>query len=129
MIRQSSDQIFHDKIIQIAAENLKKTNKFTVYTNPNGEHNTKIGNSYPDIILTPIGSNTVQFVIEVETAISINESEVAQWREYSGLGGTFYLLVPKEELSRIKQICALFNITAKFGYYSVENENTIITYE
>ncbi len=129
MIRQPASQSLHDSIIRIAAENLTKTAKYKVYTNPDGEHNTSLGNSYPDIILTPIGNNTVQFIVEVETADSINESEVSQWREYSAIGGTFYLLVPKEELSRTKQICALFSITAKFGYFSVENGNAIITYE
>jgi len=127
--RLPTDQQYHDKILQTAADNLRSTGKYNVYTNPNGEHNTRLGDSYPDIILTPQNSNTVQFIIEVETSDSVNENEIPQWREYSSLGGIFYLLVPIQDLARAKQLCVANTITARFAYYVVENNAIKITYE
>jgi len=71
------DQTNHDMIIQYAAKLLNQAGKFEVYTNPDGQHNTRIGNSYPDIILTHKNSLTVSFIIEVETSNSVIQSEVS----------------------------------------------------
>jgi len=118
MTKRPFDQSGHDRVIQVAADNLRNANKYEVYTNPGSERNTKVGEFYPDIIVTSRGSNTVQFIIEVETSSSINENEITQWRDYSALGGAFYLLVPQADLSKAKQLCSANNIVAKFGSFS-----------
>jgi hypothetical protein len=124
-------QDIHDRVIQVAADNLQRGRQYTVYTNPGTQHNTRIGNLYPDIILTPLNSNNVQFVIEVETSDTVNANEaLTQWKGYSNLGGTFYLLVPQESKILAQNICRQYGIRAKFGTYSIDYLNQLtINYE
>lgn len=129
--RNFNIQNVHDNVIQVAADNLVRSGNYRVYTNPGTQQNTSIGNLYPDIILTPTNSNNVEFVIEVETADSVNANEaIMQWRTYSNLGGTFYLLVPSESRILAGNICLQYGIQAKFGTWSINNFNQlVITYE
>lgn len=126
--RQFLGQSEHDAVIQAAFNNLDKTNH-RVYTNPNQQKNTHINGQYPDIIITPVNENTVKFVIEVETADSVNTNEAVQWRTYSQLGGTFYLLVPLQSKTLAQLICRQNNIKARFGTYSVQGGRYVISYE
>lgn len=130
-IRDFSKQNIHDRVISVAAESLKQSGNFIVYTNPGSQHNTRIGNLYPDIILTPPNSNNVQFIIEVETSDSVNANEaLTQWQAYSNLGGTFYLLIPQESKILAQNICRQYNIQAKFGTWSINYLNQLtINYE
>ena len=118
----------HDNVIQAAYNNLDKINH-KVYTNPSQQKNTSISGSYPDLIITPINDNTVKFTIEVETADSINNSEVHQWRTYSQLGGTFYLLVQYNKKSIAEMLCRQNGIKVRFGTYRIQNGRYIINYE
>lgn len=126
--RQHLAQNEHDSVIQAAHNNLDKINH-RVYTNPNQQKNTNINGHYPDLIITPINDNTVKFTIEVETADSVNNAEVHQWRTYSQLGGTFYLLVPYASRKLAELLCRQNNIKARFGTYRFQNGRYIITYE
>jgi hypothetical protein len=118
----------HDSVIQAAYNNLDKINH-RVYTNPNQQKNTSINGQYPDIIITPAGDNTVKFVIEVETSDSVNTNEVQQWKTYSQLGGTFYLLVPFASKALAELLCRQNGVKARFGTYRVQNGRYIINYE
>jgi hypothetical protein len=118
----------HDEVIQAAFNNLDKVNH-RVYINPNQQKNTHINGQYPDIIITPSKENTVNFIIEVETADSVNSNEALQWRKYSQLGGTFYLLVPLQSKTLAELICRQNNIKARFGTYSVQGGRYVISYE
>jgi hypothetical protein len=118
----------HDSVIQAAYNNLDKINH-KVYINPNQQKNTNIDGQYPDIIITPANDNTVKFVIEVETSDSVNTNEVQQWKIYSQLGGTFYLLVPFESKALAELLCRQNGIKARFGTYRVQNGLYIINYE
>ena len=124
-------QAIHDRVISVAADNLVRGRKFKVYRNPGQELNTRIGNLYPDIILTPPTSNNIQFIIEVETSDTVNASEaISQWKSYSNLGGTFYLLVPQESRVLAGNICRQYGIRARFGTYSIDFLNQLtINYE
>jgi hypothetical protein len=126
--RQHLSQNEHDSVIQAAYNNLDKINH-RVYTNPNQQKNTNINGHYPDLIITPINDNTVKFTIEVETADSVNNAEVHQWRTYSQLGGTFYLLVPYASKNLAELLCRQNNIKARFGTYRIQNGRYIISYE
>ncbi len=128
-IRNFDSQTYHDRVIDIAAGRL--TGSFTVYTNPGGQQRTRIGNLYPDIILTQIGNNTVQYIIEVETVETVSHSEVQQWKQYSTLGGTFYLLVPSQLREKAETICRTYGIySVKFGTYWVDAQNVLqLNYE
>lgn len=118
----------HDVVIQVAANNLDRV-RHRIYTNPNQQKNTHINGHYPDIIITPINENTVEFVIEIETEDSVNNNEATQWRIYSQLGGIFYLLVPLQSKTLAELICRQNNIKARFGTYSSQGGRYIINYE
>jgi hypothetical protein len=122
-------QTYHDRVIEIAANNLR--NNFMVYTNPDGQKNTKVGELYPDIILTPKEQNTVSYIIEVETNDSVNAHEAYnQWLDYSKIGGVFYLLVPIDSRQLAETLCIKYGISAKYATYWVNNENKLqINYE
>ena len=130
-IRDYNKQNIHDRVIQVAADSLRETNSYIVYINPGTQHNTRIGDLYPDIILTPTNSNNVQFIIEVETSDSVNANEaLTQWRAYSNLGGTFYLLIPQESRILAENICRQYNIQAKYGTWTINYLNQLtINYE
>ncbi len=95
------------------------------------QHNTNLGNLYPDIILTPKGSNSVSYIIEVETSDTVNAHEAYnQWKDYSKLGGTFYLLVPQEYRGLAESLCKQYSIAVKFATYKVDQNNHLqINYE
>ena len=102
-----------------------------IRTNANQISHDKIGEFYPDVIITPINSNTVQFIIEVETIESVNAFEAtSQWKPYSTLGGTFYLLVPTAARVLTESICRQYGIQAKFGTYWLDESGRLnIDYE
>jgi len=127
--RSLQSQTFHDQVVRIAAGYLDQA-KYVVYTNPDGEKNTKIGNSYPDVIVTNKGESKALFIIEVETQDSITALEaINQWKEYQQLGGTFYLLVPRDSLQSAQQLCNAYSVRAKFGYYWVEDGQLKVHYD
>lgn len=127
-MRSSQSQSFHDEVVRIAAERMDRE-KWKIYTNPDGQKNVGIGDQYPDIILTPKNSNTVSIIVEVETEDSVTLLEgQTQWVQYSKMGGTFYLLVPKESVERAKQICSQLSISPKFAAFSVSSGQLSITY-
>lgn len=127
-IRNYISQIEHDSVIEAAYNNLDKIDH-RVYTNPNQQKNTNINGHYPDIIITLANDNTVKFTIEVETTDSVTNAEVHQWRTYSQLGGTFYLLVPFSSKARAELLCRQNGIKARFGTYRIQNGRYIINYE
>lgn len=126
--RQQITQSEHDSVIRTACENLDRVN-YRIYSNPNQEKNTSINGHYPDIIITTINDDSVKFLIEVETADSINNSESKQWKIYSHLDGTFYLLVPHACLRQTVLLCRQNNITARFGTYRLQNGIYTVTYD
>jgi len=127
-IRNYITQNEHDAVIKAAYDNLDKVNH-NVYINPNQQKNTSVNGHYPDIIITAVNDNTVKFTIEVETADSVNSAEVHQWRTYSQLGGTFYLLVPFASKSVAEILCRQNSIKARLGTYRFQNGSYIINYE
>lgn len=129
-LRNLHNQSIHDRVIQTAYANLDKVN-YDVYTNPGQQKLTSVGGQYPDIIITPKNDINVKWIIEVETADSVTQNEATnQWAQYSNLGGTFYLLIPRESRNLAEQICIQNSIKARFGIYTIDALNIInISYE
>lgn len=124
--RNPLNQPLHDRVIQAAFEHLDKMDH-DVYINPGTNKQTSINGEYPDIIITKKNDINVKWIIEVETADSINQNEaINQWSPYSKLGGTFYLLIPKNSRNLAEQICVQNNIKARFGTYTMDSSNNII---
>lgn len=125
-IRENSSALLHDKVIAEAV-NILNLSQFDIYTNPGQEKNAGINDNYPDIIMTEKGTNTVKFIIEVETADSITQDEaVSQWKKYATeIDSTFYLLVPTSSLSKANELCKKNGVNVRFAYYSIDYKGII----
>jgi len=130
--RQPDSSNLHDRVIQAAVERLDSSN-YDIYTNPGTQHKYKIGENYPDIILTKKGETTVQFIIEVETSDSINITEASnQWKKYATeIKASFYILVPAVQKNLAISLCKQIGISARFGTYQTDFSGNItqIIYE
>jgi hypothetical protein len=117
--RVSQNQGLHDRVVSYIQSHLDSL-KYDIYTNPGSEQNWHIRGQFPDVLVTPKGSKSVQFVLEVETSDTVTADEARnQWKEYATLPGTFYLIVPQESLELAKIICSAQGISAKFGYFMI----------
>jgi hypothetical protein len=65
---------------------------------------------YPDIVVDD-DKHAVQMIGEVESESTVNDDEVAQWRDYSALGTTFYLYVPSGLCQEAKALAQGVSIT------------------
>jgi hypothetical protein len=126
--RHKDYQAVHDTIIQEAFNSLDKVSH-DVYINPGTQNLTSVNSLYPDIIITAKGDINVKFIIEVETQDSVNLNEIDQWKQYSQLGGIFYLLVPRDMKTTAEILCRQNEIKARIGIYYYENSKIIIKYE
>lgn len=119
-------QSLHDRVILTAKNYLNQTD-FDIYLNPGSQKNAGINDNYPDIVLTTKGTNTVQFVIEVETSDSITLAEATnQWKKYATeINASFYLLVPFNYHAIASNLCRQIGISARFGTYQVDNFGNI----
>lgn len=130
--RNFNTQSLHDRVIQVAIDQLDKTNH-EVYINPGSQKNVKIGNNYPDIVMVKKGTKTVDFIIEVETSDSINIVEATnQWKKYATeIKASFYLLVPINQKNLAINLCKQVGISARFGTYHTDafGNVTNINYE
>ena len=126
--RNFSNQSLHDRVIDVAVNRLTS---WKTYQNPGQEKNAHIGTAYPDIILTNITSEVIEFIIEVETTDSITAHEAAnQWSSYAKLSGTFYLLVPRESREDAEFLCTKYGVNVKFATYWLDSFNRIqLNYE
>ena len=114
--RPGSSQSIHDRVIQVVAEVQRD---FTTYTNPDGLHNTFVEivgqQVYPDLILCSQATNSIEHLIEVETAESVTEDESAQWALYAQGPGQFWLMIPSTSFGLAQEICRRRLIHARFG--------------
>jgi hypothetical protein len=125
--RNINSQSLHDKVIQTAANQLNRQNH-DVFTNPGSQRNVWIGSNYPDIVMTKKGTNTVEFIIEVETVDSLTISEaINQWKKYATeIKASFYLLVPITHKNTAISLCKQVGISARFGTYQTDVFGNVI---
>ena len=116
--RNYQSQSLHDKVIQVASAQLNKTNH-DVFINPGSQKNVWIGNNYPDIIMTKKGTMSAEFIIEVETAESVNIVEATfQWKKYATeIRASFYVLVPATHKNLAITLCKQVGISARCCFY------------
>lgn len=112
----------HDRVIKKTVEYLNSVS-YDIYTNPGQIKNAGINGNYPDIVMTQKGTNTVKFIIEVETADSINLNEtINQWKKYAAeINATFYLLVPQKSKNIAQTLCNQVGISVRFATFT-ENQ-------
>lgn len=111
MSRLPENQKTHDAVVKDRAEAWRSTTGVTdVWTNPNGENTTSLGEppQYPDIIIEKDDKLVIE---EVETSDSVTENESKQWEEYSKLGFRFNLLVPRWYGNEAKKIISARGIS------------------
>lgn len=130
--RDYNSQSLHDRVISFAVGRLDQINH-DVYSNPGSYKNAGVGDKYPDIIITGKGSNTIKFIIEVETADSINLTEATnQWKKYANeINASFYLLVPSAYRQAAINLCKQVGISARFGTFEADyfGNVTSVNYE
>lgn len=121
----------HDLVIQASAEtyNDYKKQGFGVSINLHQKQCHDIGGGiFPDLVVWwPNGEYGKTIIIEeVETSESVTYQEARQWRKYGDLGFTFYLIVPKDYVSRAQEIIDKENISVNaLKYYHIGNNNKI----
>jgi len=127
-IRNYTSQSIHDKVIQVAATQLNKSNH-DVFINPGSLHNVWIGDNYPDIVMTKKGTMVAEFIIEVETPDTVNIIEATnQWKKYAlEIKASFYLLVPLSHKNLAISLCKQVGISARFGTYQSDGFGNIIS--
>jgi hypothetical protein len=83
--------------------------------------------------MTKKGTMTAEFIIEVETADSVNIIEATnQWKKYANeIKASFYLLVPLSHKNMAINLCKQVGISARFGTYQTDylGNVTNISYE
>ena len=115
--REPTEQFEHDLVIQAAANQFAASVKYNIYTNAGTERKVAVSGKYPDIVVTEKGSGKVRYVIEVETANSVDVTESTQWREFAKLGPPLHLLVPQRVLPVAEELCSRASIKCHCGYY------------
>lgn len=105
--RSEEEQQSHDQVIELLALRLQEQGIADVRTNPGGSRENAIqiedqGEIYPDVFT--VEEEQVTAICEVETASTVNEGSVPQWKEYAELGPSFLLVVPLEEAEAAQQL-------------------------
>lgn len=120
----------HNQVIEETVQHLNSTD-YDIYTNPGEAKNAGVNNNFPDIIMTEKGTNTVKFIIEVETEDTINiEEATSQWGKYSReISATFYLLIPQKSKNYAQALCNQVGISVRFATFSVNNSRLTINFE
>lgn len=116
----------HDEVIKRITET--QNTKFNVLANSSTEKKHTIQGLFPDVILMSKDADKVAFIIEVETAESFNSS-FFQWKMYSNLPYTFYVVVPTALLSQAKAMASISGLKIKFGHYTKNGSDITIQYE
>lgn len=117
--------IGHDDIVKYIQGRL--SSKFQVLANFGTEKRWNIRGVFPDVIVMS-NDKRILFIIEVETEESIIGS-APQWRNYSNLSGTLYIVVPFAKLNEAKRLAAESGIKTKFGYYTILGNEIKVIYE
>jgi len=114
----------HDKVVVAIKDNLNQSD-YDVYINPGEQKNARIGDNYPDVIMTEKGKTNAKFIMEVEVASSVTQQEAeTQWKKYATeINATFYLVVPQNLVGKARQLCQNNSISARFVTYEIKNDN------
>lgn len=131
-IRNYNNQNLHDRVIRQAVTQLD-TAGHEIFINCYEDRNAWIGENVPDIIMVTKGTSNVKFIIEVETADSVNINEATtQWKKFATeISASFYILVPNTHRNIAVTLCKQVGISARIGTYNVDIFGTItaISYE
>jgi hypothetical protein len=132
--RPVEEEVVHQEIITL----LKKA----MYNYPNATHPSLItfinhplknktvidpdGNElYPDIVIINSFTNKIVMIGEVETASSINDLEVEQWRQFTRLSTTVYIFYPKGLYAKMSDLCKKVPLNGFFEYHKEDNHYVI----
>jgi hypothetical protein len=113
--RKAANQAEHDRVVEAWARTLARrySSDIQISTNPGNQKGDRVGPDndprYPDVLVWRAESSagrdgTAELVVEVETADSIDEHEIAEWSAYAKLPALFFLVVPtgmEEETIRL----------------------------
>jgi hypothetical protein len=119
MSRSSDEQFLHDWVIRSIKDKYGRLYK-EVHINPGDEKNFEFKGRYPDAVFVNYGQ--VVLIVEVETRETVNEGEVEEWKDLSGLGVKLSIVVPKDMQNSAREICWKCGLAGKvnIGYFGVE---------
>ncbi len=118
----------HDSVIQASAEtyNDYREEGFGVSINLHQRQCHDIGGGiFPDLVVWLPGGEYGKTIIieEVETSESITKREAQQWKRYSKLGFTFYLIVPEDYVTKAQELIDEEGISVSaLEYYHLGND-------
>jgi seryl-tRNA synthetase len=91
--RASEKQSEHDEVVESLRRYYEKRG-YNAESNPGSEKNREHKGRYPDVIVDSKPKESKVYVLEVETADSITDEEVEQWRDYENAFRAWFLVVP-----------------------------------
>lgn len=111
-LREAQEKNTHDKAVADIAKirfpfpDKDHQNWKTYLNEPNQTKGIKMnGNTaYPDIVVVDTQKKIAEMIGEIESDSSVNEDEVAQWKEYSKAANSFFLYVPKDKVDDAKHL-------------------------
>lgn len=115
---QNDETILHDWVIRSIQKKYSRVYS-EVITNTEQNKRHSYEGYYPDVLFVNFGQ--VTHVIEVETSSTITEERVAYWKDLASLSGQFVVLVPKEDMTKARELCWKNGLAAntKVGSYEV----------
>ena len=122
----------HDDVIMASLEYYKVywEKGCIVSFNPGNKQCHDIGGgNFPDIVVwTPNTKNGINHIIEeIETQESINFKKSEEWKKFSNIATTFYLVVPRESYKKTEYILKTRDIgVTMLQYYYIDKDNKII---
>ena len=126
--RPYNSQSLHDSAVY-AAQNIYQQYGMHAWVNPGSEKNHPWNGRYIDVIATVNQAADRAWVIEVETADSVSQTEAAcQWVDYSSVYSTWYLAVPITETEKARQLLSRNGIQNCIVISWEVNTNGTITY-
>ncbi len=106
--RMPQKQQEHDVVLAEIVEKRWNGVDGRVYSNPDGEKNCWVSCNgtevYPDIVVLERNANIVRNLGEVETAETVTEDELRQWKLYVKIVGECYLYVPSGTEQKAREL-------------------------
>lgn len=127
--RESAKQSIHDQAVRAAKDIYNKKGKYAII-NPGSEKNANWNGEYIDVIAKESKGSDRAWVIEVETADSIIDTEAKnQWADYNkAYREAWYLAVPKNYKNESQKLVSKFNLDTCNIITWERNSNGTYTY-
>jgi hypothetical protein len=115
----------HDRVVNHIAQSFQGT--YTVLSNI-GTPKHYISSIFPDLIMQDKADNKTRFIIEVKENGGVALC-IQAWKSQPSIPATLYIVVPKDLLSEAKKVAQIVGLSARFGSYTVTNDEIKVDFE